>query len=178
MQAQTRISKARRRQIFASWLPELTPPCQCCLPKIIECSCLHDPCDCEMDIDVVNPRTGKTCDCYWGPEEASSYFALLGQVLAKLDPINYRDPPFPSLPIGTLSMEAKLAAMEMRNLNGFHIKHPDDRSSDEGREGELVVVTGNGVKKRGGVGVVADSKHEARYGGERVKKSHRTCANI
>lgn len=178
MQAKSRILKSRRREIFRSWLPDLLPPCRHCLPTLADCSCPHDPCNCEMEIEVIDPVTEEPCQHSWPDDEATAYFDLLGRVLASLDPTNYAEPPAPTVPIATISAALRLATMESRYASGQHLYHPNDRSADVGREGELIVMADNGVKKRSGVGHVEESKHEARWAEKIEKKAHRVHAQI
>lgn len=164
------ISKQRRRELFISWLPRLLPPCRRCIPHLVQCSCKHD-CDCEINILLLNPETGKECSCNW---EDHAYIALLASALARLDPENYGQPPPPpaSISLTTISSAGRVLALRRRNSCGFGLRHPDDRA-DSGREGELIEMQGNGVKKRKGVGKVEESKHEARWAESFEKRAHK-----
>lgn len=174
MQAKSpRISRQRRRELFRGFLPELLPPCRRCFPTLIECSCSSDSCACEIEIELVDPDTKGPCRCGWQDDH---YVVLLASVLARLDPIHYGLRPRPSSPIVAVSSDVRIATMSARLAAGQSLYHPDDRNGSDGREGELIILKGNGVKKRVGVGHVEDSRHEARYSREDEKKIHRVFA--
>lgn len=169
MQYSRIVSKSRRRELFENSLPEITPPCGC-VPTLIECNCQHKACEHEIDVEFINSQSGKPCECGW---EDDAIIKRLGALLARLDPHNYGQPPMPRTPIITISSQLRIDIMQVRDDAGFALYHPDDRSADAGREGELVKKIGFGVRKRHGFGSGDNSRHDAKKGGERKRRVYK-----
>lgn len=157
-----RSAKSERRLQFNRYLPLIETPCGC-TPRLLDCDCPEESCVCELDIDIVD-EDGRRCHCPWTAEESEAYRVSLGEFFQMLDPGNYSERPKAKTLSPAFSLEARIAVMQRRLEAGVALCHPSERTLiDSLRDGEIAVRSGNSVKKKGEVGHITESKHEARY---------------
>jgi len=130
-------SKIAKRLAVISHMPMILPsPCGC-MPKLAKCGCEAGSCFCELELLF----------CNHAGEWPYGYVVRIGEFLAKVDPLNYAEPPAPVSPVITLAKEARIAAYESRIESGYAIFHPDreyDRKPETWKNGERTAGNRNG----------------------------------
>lgn len=111
----------------------LPSPCGC-VPKLAKCGCAADACFCELELLY----------CDHAGDWPIEYVAKLGRFLAKVDPLNYAEPPAPVMSIITLAHEARLAAYEARVESGYGLWSEYDRKPEDWKNGERTAGNRNG----------------------------------
>jgi len=115
-------------------MPMILPsPCGC-VPKLAKCGCESNACFCELELLF----------CDHAGDWPVEYVARIGQFLAKVDPLNYAEPPPPVRPIITLAKEARIAAYESRIESGYALWNEDDRRPETWKNGERTAGNRNG----------------------------------